>query len=81
MNMRGPVFTTPLFSLCLTSVYADVAGAQERVGVSRQNTSYPGTTLNDSVGPDPAYLSRAIPGFAIGVAVTVPVGAAVAMRK
>lgn len=41
---------------------------------------YPGTTLKDSVGPDPAYLSRAIPRFTVGVVVAVA-GGAVAMRK
>jgi hypothetical protein len=53
---------------CLANVTVIVAGAQERIGVSRQARSYPETGPTDSVENDPAYLSRAIPGFFVGAA-------------
>jgi hypothetical protein len=60
-----------LFWCCLTAIAAIVAGAQERIGVSRQGRSYPGNRGPDSVETDPEYLSRAIPGFFVGAAGTL----------
>jgi len=56
-------------------VHGRVAFAQERIGISRQSTSYTGRTPQDSVGPDPNYLARALPGFAVGVLGAVAGGA------
>jgi hypothetical protein len=67
--------TVTLFLLCSIGFSSTVGLAQERLGVSSHIPSYAARAPRDSVGPDPAYLSRAIPGFAIGVLGAVAGGA------
>jgi hypothetical protein len=72
--MRKPIVVAVLlvYLICVDSI----AGlGQERIGVSRLTTSYTSRPPRDSIGPDPNYLSRAIPGFAVGALGAVAGGA------
>ena len=67
--------TVTLFLLCSIGFSSTVGLAQERLGVSSHIPSYAARAHWDSVGPDPAYLSRAVPGFAFGIVGAVAGGA------
>jgi hypothetical protein len=72
--MRRSITVTLLF-LYSIGFSSTVGLAQERLGVSSNIPSYAARAPRDSVAPDSAYLSRAVPGFAFGIVGAVAGGA------